>query len=153
MGHARVKIDELEGENAALKSDVEAKSSRLESLENESEERSKELSSLRNRTNLSQQNWLEEREDLVEREEHVRAEFEQAKQAMHNWEILAMEERSVRESLSEKVVDLEEQLSNLQVDYERVTKDSDTQAITLEGLQKALQELQSGMDASPLLST
>jgi predicted nuclease with TOPRIM domain len=95
--------------------------------------------------NLSQQNWLKEREDLLDQEKYLRAEFEEAKQAMHNWEILAMEERSIRENLSEKVADLEDQLAGLKDDYERATSESTTQAATVDGLQRALQELQTGM--------
>jgi predicted nuclease with TOPRIM domain len=114
-------------------------------LEDENTERTKELSILRNRMNLSQQNWLKEREDLLDQEKYLRAEFEEAKQAMHNWEILAMEERSVRENLSDKVADLEEQLAGLKDDYERATSESATQASTVDGLQRALQELQTGM--------
>ncbi|EAS31719.3 golgi matrix protein [Coccidioides immitis RS] len=142
LSQARSKIEELEGQNETLKSEVEAKSAQIESLEKEGEQRSKELSSLRNRTNLSQQNWLKEREELLEQESYLRAEFEEAKQAMHNWEILAMEERSVREGLGDKVVDLEEQLNALKIDYERVSKESRDQENTIEGLQKALQEIQ-----------
>lgn len=63
---------------------------------------------------------------------------------MHNWEILAMEERSVRENLGEKVIDLEDQLSSLRGEYEKASSESRTQGVTVDGLQKALQELQNG---------
>ncbi|EEP80866.1 conserved hypothetical protein [Uncinocarpus reesii 1704] len=139
---ARSRIEELEGQNETLKSEVETKSAQVESLEEEGEQRSKEISGLRNRTNLSQQNWLKEREELLEQEAYLRAEFEDAKQAMHNWEILAMEERSVREGLADRVVDLEEQLNSLKIDYEKASNESRSQDITVEGLQKALQEIQ-----------
>jgi chromosome segregation ATPase len=95
--------------------------------------------------NLSQQNWLKERDELVEQEAYIRAEFEEAKQAMHNWEILAMEERSIRESLGEKVIDLEEQLANLKGDYEKAASECSSQAITVDGLQRALQDIQIGI--------
>ncbi|KAG5293538.1 guanylate kinase, golgi matrix protein [Histoplasma capsulatum G186AR] len=138
----RSRIEELEGQNAVLQTEVESKSAALKSLEKEREQQSKELSSLRNRTNLSQQNWLKEREELVEREAYVRSEFEEAKQAMHNWEILAMEERSIRESLEEKVTDLEEQLVTLKSDYEKASSERDAQSVTVDGLQRALQDIQ-----------
>ncbi|KAI1961017.1 hypothetical protein LOZ58_003503 [Ophidiomyces ophidiicola] len=142
LSKARSKIEELEEQNDALKSETEAKAARIESLEQSDEQRSKEISGLRNRTNLSQQNWEKEKEEFLEQESYLRAEFEEAKQAMHNWEILAMEERSVREGLGEKVVDLEEQLSSLKADYERTSSERRTQEVTVEGLQKALQEIQ-----------
>ncbi|WEW55637.1 hypothetical protein PRK78_001069 [Emydomyces testavorans] len=144
LSQARSKIQELESQNEALKIEVEAKSAQIETVEKESEQRSKELSSLRNRMILSQQNWLKEKEELLEKETYLRTEFEEAKQAMHNWEILAMEERSVREGLGEKVVDLEEQLNGLKTNYERASNDNRTQENTIEGLQKALQEIQTG---------
>lgn len=141
---ARSKIEDLETQNETLKAGTESQSARIMSLEKEGEQRSKEISSLRNRTNLSQQNWLKERDEMLEQESFLRAEFEEAKQAMHNWEILAMEERSIREGLGDKVVDLEEQLGTLKIDYERVSEENRNQVVTVEGLQKALQEIQTG---------
>jgi chromosome segregation ATPase len=111
-------------------------------LAGEVQAQSKELSSLRNRSNLSQQNWIKEREELLEQEAYIREEYETAKQSMHDWEVLALEERSVRKDLSEKVGDLEEQLSSLKETYERAASERDSQSMTVDGLQKALQEIQ-----------
>ena len=111
-------------------------------MTSEVQSQNKELSSLRNRANLSQQNWIKERDELVEREAYVREEFENAKQAMHDWEVLAMEERSIRKDLGEKVGDLEEQVSSLQSQYERAASERDSQSTTVDGLQHALQEIQ-----------
>ena len=110
----------------------------------ENEQRSKELSGLRNRNTLSQQNWSKEREDLVLREASAKEEFEAAKQAMQDWEILAMEERSQRETLVERVADLEDQVSSHREAHERAAAERDTQALTVDGLQRALQEIQDG---------
>lgn len=110
----------------------------------EGEQRSKELSSLRNRTTLSQQNWAKEREDLIQREAVSREEFEAAKQAMQDWEVLAMEERSVRESTAERVAELEDQLSAQRDAYEEAASERDSQSLTVDGLQRALQEIQDG---------
>ncbi|KAL2011827.1 hypothetical protein VTN00DRAFT_4545 [Thermoascus crustaceus] len=143
LDQARSRIEELEYQNSNLKTELEAKASEIAALSEEAEQRSSELSSLRNRTNLSQQNWLKEKEELVEEHAYIRSEFEEAKQAMHNWEVLAMEERSIRENLGEKVIDLEEQLSGLKDAYEKATTERDSQAVTIDGLQKALQEIQS----------
>lgn len=110
----------------------------------EGEQQSKELSSLRNRTTLSQQNWSKERGDLVQREILAKEEFIAAKQAMQEWEVLAREERSVRENITERITDLEEQLSGQREAHERAASERDTQSLTVEGLQRALQELQDG---------
>lgn len=114
-------------------------------MANESEEKAKEIFDLRDRTNLSQQNWLKEKDELLEQESYLQSEFEQAKEAMHNWEVLAMEERSIRESLGEKVIDLEEQLVGLKDAYEKAADERDGQSSTVDGLQRALQEIQTGM--------
>ena len=108
----------------------------------ELETQSKELSSLRNRSHLSQQNWLKEREELIEQEAYTREQFDNAEQAMREWEVLALEERSVRKDLGERVTDLEEQLSQVKQSYERAASERDSQSNTVDGLQKALQEIQ-----------
>ena len=110
----------------------------------EGEQRSKELSSLRNRTTLSQQNWSKERENLIQRETYAREEFEAAKQAMQDWEILAMEERSIRESIAERVADLEEQVAGHREAYQKAVSERDSQSLAVDGLQRALQEIQDG---------
>lgn len=127
-----------------MKEESEARAAELKHLAEEGEQRSKELSSLRNRTNLSQQNWVKEKEDLLQREAYVREDFEAAKQAMQDWEVLAMEERSIRENLGERVIELEEQLSSHKEAYERAASERDSQATTVEGLQRALREIQDG---------
>ncbi len=111
----------------------------------EGEQRSKELSGLRNRTTLSQQNWSKEREDLMRREKYAKEEFEAAKQAMQDWEILAMEERSIRESIAERIADLEEQLTSHREAHEKAASERDSQSLTVDGLQRALQEIQDGL--------
>jgi chromosome segregation ATPase len=72
----------------------------------------------------------------------VREEFESAKQAMHDWEVLAMEERTIRRDLTDRNADLEEQLNSLREAYEKASSERDTQSSTVDGLQKALQEIQ-----------
>ena len=114
----------------------------MEELNTKCQEQSKELSGLRNRSSLSQQNWVKEREELVESEAYVREEFENAKQAMHDWEVLAMEERTIRRDLADRVTELEEQLGSVREGYDKAKDERDTQSSTVEGLQRALQEIQ-----------
>ena len=100
------------------------------------------MSGLRNRANLSQQNWVKEKEEFVESEAYVREELDNAKQAMHDWEVLAMEERTIRRDLADRVADLEEQVTSTRDSYESVKEDRDSQSTTIDGLQKNLQEIQ-----------
>ncbi|KAL8932392.1 MAG: hypothetical protein Q9211_006340, partial [Gyalolechia sp. 1 TL-2023] len=142
LAQAKGRIEELEEQCDRLRTENEARTAELIAITEEGEQRSKELSSLRNRTALSQQNWTKERDDLVQREALAREEFEAAKHAMQDWEILAMEERSIRESMSERVADLEEQLLTQRDAYEKAASERDSQSLTVDGLQRALQEIQ-----------
>ncbi|KIW09848.1 hypothetical protein PV08_11949 [Exophiala spinifera] len=149
LSQARTRIDELESQNTTLQerydsrtAEVDELSSRNATLEATNAEQSKELSTLRNRLTLSQQNWHKEKEELVESEAYMREEFENAKQAMHDWEVLAMEERTLRRDLADRAADLEEQLASLREAHDKVTAERDTQSSTVDGLQRALQEIQ-----------
>lgn len=142
LAHARVRIEELEDQQSSIQEQYTTRSSEVEELTNQIQEQSKELSTLRNRSNLSQQNWVKEKEELVESEAYVREEFENAKQAMHDWEVLAMEERTVRRDLADRVADLEEQLGAVRDSYDKVKDERNTQSSAVDGLQKAMQEIQ-----------
>lgn len=135
---------ELEEQNAALSTDANEKAEKISTLTRQNELHEREISELRNRATLAQQNWLQEREDLQEQTRYLQNEFEEAKQAMHNWEILATEERTIRENLNEKVLDVEEQLQAVRADYERAAAECDSQALTIERLQKGIDEIQTG---------
>ncbi|KAL2803330.1 hypothetical protein BJX63DRAFT_75864 [Aspergillus granulosus] len=139
IAQARSRIEELEEQNSSAKEEYESK---ISEVTKENQQMSKELSELRERTNLSQQNWLKEKDELLEQESYLQSEFEQAKEAMHNWEVLAMEERSIRENLGEKVIDLEEQLTSVKDAFEKASAERESQAATVDGLQRALQEIQ-----------
>ncbi|KAF8862312.1 hypothetical protein BDZ45DRAFT_646134 [Acephala macrosclerotiorum] len=142
LAEAKEQIDELELQNENLQKRVEGLEDDVKRLEQESHESSKELSSLRNRHNLSQQNWVNEREDLIQQTKQLKNEAEAAKEAMGDWEVLAMEERSMRERAGERIRDLEEQFSTQKEAYETAVSERDSQSQALEGLQRALQEVQ-----------
>lgn len=126
----------------------QALQTQIAELTSEKEQLTEDITNLRARANLSQQNWVKERDDLLMQEAQVREEFESAKQAMQDWEVLAMEERSVREGLGDRVAELEEQLSNQREAYERAASDRDTQSVTVDGLQRALHDIQEGKSIS-----
>jgi chromosome segregation ATPase len=142
LEEAKEQIEELESRNEALQKQIQALEAGTKRIEEESKETSKELSSLRNRHNLSQQNWVHEREDLTNQIRQLKDEAEAAKDAMGDWEVLAMEEKRMRENLTERLADLEEQYSSQKEAYEDAITERDTQSQTLGGLQRALQEVQ-----------
>lgn len=139
-------MDNLEEENRTLNQTINNLQAGLEKANEEGYDASKELSTLRSRLNLSQQNWIKERNDLISAEKYSREEYEAAKQAMQEWEIIATEERSVRESLGDRVIELEEQLANQQTAYDKVLSERDRESSTVDGLQRALQDIQNGID-------
>ena len=54
---------------------------------------------------------------------------------MQDWEVLAMEERTIRESIAARVADLEDQVASHREAHERVVSERDGQSLTVDGLQ------------------
>ena len=148
-------MSELEEQNRELQESNASLTEQLDNLRKDNEAQAAEVATLRSRSNLSQQNWIKERDELISREAFAREEFENAKQAMQDWEVLAMNERSIRENLSEKEAELKEQIESLREAYEKAARDRDTNNEAVEGLQKALQEVQNrkSMDSRTSCST
>ena len=144
MEQARSQIEDLEEQNHGLQESNEALAVDISRLRKESESQASEIANLRSRANLSQQNWIKERDELIQREAFAREEFENAKQAMQDWEVVAMNERSLRETLGDRVTELEEQLSAQREAYEKAASERDSQSLTVDGLQRALQDIQDG---------
>ncbi|KAH8888268.1 hypothetical protein GQ53DRAFT_654655, partial [Thozetella sp. PMI_491] len=142
LDEAKDRIEELEKENEELRNSTQSTDSEATRLREELQEQSRELASLRSRNNLSQQNWLKEKDDMTRQIQHLRSELESTSNAMGEWEVIAMEERSMRESLADKAADLEEQLTTLREAYDRASEERDTQSQAIDGLQRALQEIQ-----------
>jgi chromosome segregation ATPase len=92
--------------------------------------------------NLSQQNWAKEREDLISSEKFLREEYEAAKHAMQDWEVIALEERAVRESLGERLIELEDQISTQKAAYAMVVTEKERESNAVVGLQRSLQDIQ-----------
>ena len=139
---ARERIEELEKSNSTAQTESERLQEKIAELNTNLESQVAEIETLRSRTNLSTNNWAKERDDMVQREAALREEYEVARQAMQDWEILATEERSRREALEEKTQELEEQLSTQQQAYARSQTEAETQSNTVDGLQRALRDLQ-----------
>ncbi|PSN64084.1 hypothetical protein BS50DRAFT_576703 [Corynespora cassiicola Philippines] len=138
----QTQVADLEEQNRELQESNTSLTDEVSKLREENETQTAEVAKLRERATLSQQNWIKERDELISREAYAREEFENAKQAMQDWEVLAMNERSLRENLTEKEADLKEQLESTREAYEKAARDRDTNSQAVEGLQKALQEVQ-----------
>ncbi|KAK8218673.1 putative Golgi matrix protein [Phyllosticta capitalensis] len=142
LERTRAQIEELEEQNRREREEADALDEENKRLRKRGEEQQKEIEELRGRANLSQQNWIKERDELIQREAYAREEFETAKQAMQDWEVLAMEERSLRENLEDKVSEFEEQINSLRDALDRTVSDRDAQTSTVDGLQRALRDIQ-----------
>jgi hypothetical protein len=81
---------------------------------------------------------------MIQREAALLEQLENAKEAMQDWEVVAMEERSIRENLGERVSVLEEQISTRSEAYEKAAAERDSYMSTVDGLQRALQDIQDG---------
>lgn len=142
LEEANIRIEELEAQNEELRKGSSSYEDDAANLRDELSEANRELASLRSRSHLSQENWLKEKDDMARQVQHFRSELESTSSAMGEWEAIAMEERQMRESLSEKASDLEEQLLSLRDAYDRAAEERDSSLQTVDGLQRALQEIQ-----------
>ncbi|KAI5812572.1 putative Golgi matrix protein [Pyronema omphalodes] len=142
LAQAKQTVEELEDQNRGLNDLIDELRSEIEQLKDDASSNSKEITNLRSRLNIATQNWSKEREDLVSSEKQYRELYEASRQETQDWEVVAIEERAVRESLSDRIVELEEQLAVQKEVYEKVSGDYEKQSSSMEGLQRALQEIQ-----------
>ncbi|KAI1004385.1 hypothetical protein K3495_g3828 [Podosphaera aphanis] len=142
LAEAKEHIESLTSENEAYEEKVKHLMKDIERLDSELQNSLVELSNLRNRHNLSQQNWSQERNDLVVQKGQLREEVEAAKEAMGDWELLAMEERSMREGLAERIKDLEEQISSQKEALDSAVSENENKSHALDSLRRALQDVQ-----------
>jgi chromosome segregation ATPase len=153
IAEANTRVEELEESNKALEQGNADIAATMVQLQTANSQQSREIDSLRSRATLSQQNWLKERDELIRLEAVAREEYETARVAMQDWEVLAMEERSMRENLRDKVAELETQLGNIQETHEKVVGERDSQSQTVDGLQRALRDIQEGTFQASIQST
>lgn len=142
LEEARERIEELETQNEQLQGSAQSTGEDVEKLKEELQDATRELTTLRSRNNLSAHNWQKEKDELVRTVQHLKEEMETTANAMGEWEVLAMEERSVKENLSDKIADLEEQVAILRQNYEAAAAERDSQSTLVDNLQNALREIQ-----------
>ncbi|KAF2732429.1 hypothetical protein EJ04DRAFT_513893 [Polyplosphaeria fusca] len=141
LEEAQVHVGELEEQHRELQENNTRLVDELSTLQQEKEAQAAEVANLRSRANLQQQNWVEERDELISREAYAREEYEKVKEAMQDWEILAIRERSLHETLKEKETDLQEQLAAHKEAYEKAVRDRDDNTQAVDRLQRDLQHV------------
>jgi chromosome segregation ATPase len=142
LEEAKERIEELETQNEQLQDGSKDFEAQISKLKEELQDAAREATSLRSRGNLSQQNWVKERDELARLVSSLKEEVETTTNAMGEWEIIAMEERSVKESLVEKVAELEEQATSLRDNYQNAAAERDSQSKAIDNLQTALSDIQ-----------
>lgn len=142
LEEAKEYIEQLEAQNEELRSAAEATNEDVAKLREELQDATRELTTLRSRNNLSANNWGKEREELLKTIQHLKEEMENTSNAMGEWEVIAMEERSIKENLNDKVNELEEEIASLRQGYEAAAAERDSQATLIDNLQNALREIQ-----------
>ncbi|KAK4068301.1 uncharacterized protein Triagg1_7544 [Trichoderma aggressivum f. europaeum] len=142
LEEAKEHIEELEAQNEELRNAAESSSESLAKVREELQDATRELTTLRSRNNLSANNWGKEREELIRSIQHLKEEMETTSNAMGEWEVIAMEERSIKENLGDKVAELEEEVAGLRQGYETANAERDSQATLIDNLQNALREIQ-----------
>lgn len=142
LEEARERIEELETQNEDLQGAAHSSGADYDKLKGELQDATRELNTLRSRSNLSTQNWIKEKDDMTRHIQHLKEEMDTTANAMGEWEVIAMEERSIKESLVDKVSELEEQVSALRQGYEGAAAERDSQSTLVDNLQNALKEIQ-----------
>ena len=142
MAQCKRTIEDLEQQNLAISSSRDSLEADLRLALTEKETLTKELHQVRQRLNIAQQNWVKEREESEYVEQQLRGEVEIARKSVQDWEVLAMEESSVRRALSERCAELEEQLLVQKEAYEALVQQNVKNSSSVEALQRALADLQ-----------
>lgn len=142
LEEAKERIEELEAQNEELRGSTESSNQGVTKLQEELQDAQRELTTLRSRNNLSAQNWTKEKDEMIRHVQHLKQELETTSNAMGEWEVIAMEERSVKESLQDKASELEEQVLALRQGYDNAAQERDSQATLVDNLQNALREIQ-----------
>ncbi|KAH6897431.1 hypothetical protein B0T10DRAFT_557248 [Thelonectria olida] len=142
LEEAKERIEELEAQNEDLQNAAQSSGDDVSKLTEDLQDATRELNTLRSRNNLSQQNWHKEKEELVRSVQHLKEEMETTANAMGEWEVIAMEERSIKETLADKVSELEEQMLALRQGYDSAASERDSQTTLIDNLQNALREIQ-----------
>ncbi|UKZ96266.1 uncharacterized protein TrAFT101_011066 [Trichoderma asperellum] len=142
LEEAKEHIEELEAQNEELRNSADSSSGEIAKLKEELQDATRELTTLRSRNNLSATNWGKEREELIKSIQHLKEEMETTSNAMGEWEVIAMEERSIKENLGDKISELEEEIAGLREGYEAAASERDSQATLIDNLQNALREIQ-----------
>lgn len=117
----------------------------------EADKLSRELANLRQSSLSSQGSWHKERETMVMSERKLRDKLRETEKSANDWELIAIEERTIRENSSRRIYELEEQLQSQKEFLQKAVKEQGISAETIKNLQHAINEMQEGMNTFSML--
>ncbi|KAK6339122.1 hypothetical protein TWF696_009902 [Orbilia brochopaga] len=132
----------LEERNKVVISEKEALEASLTQTLAEKKILSQEIQDLRQRFSVSQQNWSKEREEVDIIQNKLMEDLESTRKSAQDWEVLAMEESSVRRALEERCNDIEEQYLSQKDALEKEALLRSQQVAKVSDLEKALHDIQ-----------
>ncbi|KAF3088366.1 hypothetical protein TWF569_011479 [Orbilia oligospora] len=135
-------VETLEEQNRVILCEKEAVEAVLKQTIAERKILAQEVQDLRQRFSVSQQNWSKEREEADIVQQRLKEELETTRKAGQDWEVLAMEESSVRRALEERASDIEDQYISQKALLEKEISIKAQQAAKLSDLQMALNDIQ-----------
>ncbi|RKF62647.1 GRIP domain-containing protein [Erysiphe neolycopersici] len=142
LADAKTQIEELESQRNISEDRVMELEVKLKLLDQEHQDSLDEISSLQNQLNLSQNNLSQLHEDFATQKRQLTDDVIAANEATNGWEMLAREERSIREGLEDRIKELEEQISSHREALELAVRKRDTYLENLEVLRKNIQDIQ-----------
>ncbi|KAF3907333.1 hypothetical protein ABW20_dc0103493 [Dactylellina cionopaga] len=145
-------VEALEEHNRTIITEKDALEASLKQTLSEKKILSQEVQDLRHRFSVSQQNWSKEREEAEIIRTKLKEEFENARKSAQDWEVLAMEESSVRRVLEERSNDIEEQCISQKDALEKEALLRSQQIAKISDLQKALHDIQQSKSSYPCLT-
>ncbi|EPS43223.1 hypothetical protein H072_2799 [Dactylellina haptotyla CBS 200.50] len=135
-------VEALEEQNKMIALEKEALESSLKQTLAEKKILSQEVQDLRHRFSVSQQNWSKEREEADIIRTKIMEDLDSSRKSAQDWEVLAMEESSVRRALEEQSRDIEDQYLSQKDTLEKEILIKSQQSTKISDLQKALHDIQ-----------
>ncbi|TQS34693.1 hypothetical protein Golomagni_04913 [Golovinomyces magnicellulatus] len=136
LAEARTQIEELELARKIQEQRYRELEERIEISDSAYQEAQREISSLTEQYNSSQQELSHHLDDLSTQLIQLRSEADASKEATASWEMLAMEERSRREGLTQRIKDADDQASSYRQSLESAIRESDHHLETIENLRR-----------------
>ncbi|RKF79437.1 GRIP domain-containing protein [Golovinomyces cichoracearum] len=138
LAEARTQIEELELARETQEQRQRELEKRIEISDSAYQEARREISCLTEQYNSSQQELSHHLDDLSTQLIQLRSEADASKEATASWEMLAMEERSRREGLTQRIKDADEQVLSYRQSLESAIRESDHYLETIENLRRSI---------------